>query len=238
MQKNVSDISIIGIISSPHRNGNSASLARKVLEGARSMGVNTEEIYLPDYSLDFCRGCMSCCSGEKCIINDDLNPIIEKIIGCDGMVLSSPTYGLSPNALMMNFMQRAGIYCVYRSALGGKYTVGVASAGRFGAKKVAKELSKFADGLFKAGYKVGVIGARGAEEGWGGVESYFPKAEELGKKLVRAIIKGKKYLHQGLFMKVLGALFMHKIMKKNLEKNRDGAMKGVYEYLLEKDIIT
>ena len=110
MVKEDRDYKIIGLISSPHRNGNSATLARKVLNSAEQMGIITEELYLPDFDLEYCRGCMSCCSGPKCIINDDLNYIVEKLMECDGMVLSSPTYGLAPNALMMNFLQRAGIY--------------------------------------------------------------------------------------------------------------------------------
>ena len=115
--------------------------------------------------------------------------------------------------------------------------VGIGTAGRFGAKKVAKELSQFADGLFKPGYKVGILGARGADNGWGGVEHYFPKAEKLGKKLALALLKQKKYPFQGLFIKLIGALFMHKIMKKNLQENKDGDMKGVYEFLYEKGIM-
>jgi hypothetical protein len=39
-------------------------------------------------------------------------------------------------------------------------------------------------------------------------------------------------------MKIIGTLFMHKIMKKNLQNNKDGAMKGVYEFLFEKGIIS
>ncbi|MHA2288572.1 MAG: flavodoxin family protein [Promethearchaeota archaeon] len=237
MVKENRDYKIIGLLSSPHKNGNSATLARKVLSSAEKMGIITEELYLPDYHIEFCRGCMSCCSGYECVINDDLNVIVQKLMESDGLVLSSPTYGLSPNAMMMNFLQRAGIYCVYRSALGGKYMVGIASAGRFGAKKVAKKLSQFADGLFRPGFKVGILGAKGAEDGWGGVKDYFPVAEVLGKNLALAILKQKKYPFQGLFMKVIGALFMHKIMKKNLINNRDGAMKGVYEFLFEEGLI-
>jgi len=39
-------IKIIGLCGSPHQNGNTAKLIRKVLEGARSMGAETEFISL------------------------------------------------------------------------------------------------------------------------------------------------------------------------------------------------
>ena len=39
-------IKVIGLCGSPHQNGNTAKLIRKVLEGAESMGAETEFILL------------------------------------------------------------------------------------------------------------------------------------------------------------------------------------------------
>jgi multimeric flavodoxin WrbA len=47
---------IIGVASSPHRNGNSVTLLREALKGAREAGAETEEIYLPDYDIQYCQG--------------------------------------------------------------------------------------------------------------------------------------------------------------------------------------
>jgi len=42
----MSAIKVIGLCGSPHQNGNTAKLIRKVLEGAESMGAETEFIPL------------------------------------------------------------------------------------------------------------------------------------------------------------------------------------------------
>ena len=54
---------IMGIASSPHRDGNSVTLLREALKGAQEAGAETEEIYLPDYDIRYCKGCMGCLGG-------------------------------------------------------------------------------------------------------------------------------------------------------------------------------
>ena len=59
---------IVGIASSPHRNGNSVGLLREALKGAQEAGAETEEVYLTDYDITYCKGCMSCLSTDRCAI--------------------------------------------------------------------------------------------------------------------------------------------------------------------------
>jgi multimeric flavodoxin WrbA len=232
--KKKSKIKITSIISSPHKEGNSATLARKAMISAREAGASTNEIYLPDYEIDFCHGCMKCLEKDGCILYDDLNLLRDELLESDGLIFSSPTYGLNPNAMMMNFLQRIGIYTAYRSALGGKFVAGISTAGGVGAKKVAKYLTESADGLFRYGKKVGYLGATGGKEE---LDKYYPKAEQLGKDLVEAIKKKKKYPFQNFMMKIISKLFLNRVMKENLEENKEGSMKGVYKYLKSNQII-
>jgi multimeric flavodoxin WrbA len=53
-------LKIIGIISSPRYQGNTATLAREALKGAAASGAEVEEIYLPNYKIEYCQGCMKC----------------------------------------------------------------------------------------------------------------------------------------------------------------------------------
>ena len=238
MNLNVNDqrdaISILAIISSPHRNGDSATLARNCLNQTEKLGAKVETIYLPDYELDYCHGCMSCLKIDGCVLNDALNEIREKILNAHGLILSSPSYGLNPNAMMMNFMQRIGLYNVYRSAFREKYVVGISTAGGVGANKVARNLSKFADGLFENGKRVGHLGAK---VGDGLKAKDIKSATKLGEKLYLAINQSKSYPLRGFVMKIAKSLFIKPLMKKNLEKNKDGKMKAVYNYVVENHVI-
>ncbi|MHA1916067.1 MAG: flavodoxin family protein [Promethearchaeota archaeon] len=225
---------MVGVISSPHPYGNSAKLAQNVLKGAKKMGAETEEIHLPDFNLKYCKGCLSCVSGNKCVLNDDLNYLRNVLLACDGIVISSPCYGIEPNALMMNFLQRIGIYTVYRSALKDKYVVGISTAGAIGAKKVAKQLTGITDGLFGGGCRTGILGVK---IGFKTVDRKLLKAQKLGKKLVHDISCKKKYYFQNLLSKFLRKIIISKVMKKNIEKNKTGRMSGVYLYLQENGIL-
>jgi hypothetical protein len=57
---------VIGIISSAHACSNSAVLVRESLKGASEKGAETKKIYLPEYDLEYCTGCLSCMKYGKC----------------------------------------------------------------------------------------------------------------------------------------------------------------------------
>ncbi|MBD3195510.1 MAG: flavodoxin family protein [Candidatus Lokiarchaeota archaeon] len=225
-------INIVTIISSPHRKGYSATLARKAMNAAKEEGVDVEEIYLLDYNIKYCSGCMNCVSGNKCTLGDELNLLRSKLEKAEGIIISSPTYALMPNAIMMNFIQRIGIYSAYRSSLAGKYIVGISTAGGVGSKKVAKYLTEITDGLFDLGYRSGILGVKVGHDDLKPED--LDQAADLGKKLIQDIITKRKFRFQKLFSKLLSIIVLKPIMKKNLKENGEKEMQGVYEYLKEK----
>ena len=151
---------IIGLYTSSTKNGNTAKLVKAAIESACECGADTEELYLNDYCIEYCRGCMSCMRIGSCIISDDFALLKEKLYNADGIILGSPSYGMRPTARMKNFIvDRLGMLSVYTSAFGSKYFAGISTAGGMGASKVAKELAKtFAIGFFKRGYVTGSFG--------------------------------------------------------------------------------
>lgn len=229
---------IIGIISSPHYNGSSAVVARQALKGAAEAGAEAEEIYLPNYKLEYCKGCFTCMSKGRCPINDDFEGLREKLYKADGIIISSPCYGLAPNAIMKNFLDRIGMYTVYTSALGGKYVAGISTAGAVGAKAVAKSHAGLVQGgIFKRGYATGILGVH---IGWDSVEKhpkYLEAAYSLGRKMVEDIKLGRKYPIQNLFNRALNALIVKKVFINNIRENKSGSMKAVYDNLAERGII-
>jgi multimeric flavodoxin WrbA len=85
---------IIGIIASPHKEGNTAWTVNKILEGAKEQGAETQSWYFSDLDIQPCRGCLCCHDGSDrgCSINDDMQELYGAIEHADALVLGSPVY--------------------------------------------------------------------------------------------------------------------------------------------------
>lgn len=97
---------------SPRKNGNTAQLLQRAMEGARDAGAEVEMVNLYDHSLNY-KGCMSCFAckikgGRKgvCSFKDDLLPILEKAVDADVLVCGTPVYCSYPSANLRAFMER------------------------------------------------------------------------------------------------------------------------------------
>jgi multimeric flavodoxin WrbA len=104
-------MNVIGINGSPRKKWNTATLVAKALEGAESLGATTELFHL--YDLDF-KGCISCFACKtrggksygKCVLNDDLAPVLEKIAAADALVIGSPIYFGTVTGETRSFLER------------------------------------------------------------------------------------------------------------------------------------
>jgi multimeric flavodoxin WrbA len=239
------NIKIIAVLGSPGRDGNTCVLARKVLEGAADSGAEIEELFLPDYRIDFCRGCISrniashCMATGSCNLKDDVNMLRQRLYNADGIVLASPSYGIMETARMKNFLvDRIGMYTAYTSGLGGKYFAGVSTCGGIGAKKVAKKLADhYVGGFHQRGYMSGYIGVTLANSRVETRPDELEKAYALGKKLVRDIESKRRYIFQHLLKRMINSVIVKKIILQNIYKNKDGSMKAVYADLVERNLI-
>ncbi|MDD4321020.1 MAG: flavodoxin family protein [Acidaminococcaceae bacterium] len=102
---------IIAINGSPRKNGNTATLLNKALEGAKEQGAETEIINLYDLNYKGCISCFACKrkggkSYGKCICADELLPILQKIEQADALILGSPIYLGIVTGEMRSFMER------------------------------------------------------------------------------------------------------------------------------------
>ena len=78
---------------SPRKGGNSDILCDEFAKGARSAGNEVEKIRMTEKKIAPCTGCYFCKNhGGRCAFNDDMGDILQKIIDCDVLVLSSPVY--------------------------------------------------------------------------------------------------------------------------------------------------
>lgn len=78
---------------SPRKGGNSDILCDEFMCGAIDAGNEVEKIRVTEKKIAPCSGCYFCKnSGGRCALNDDMADILQKIIDCDVLVLSSPVY--------------------------------------------------------------------------------------------------------------------------------------------------
>jgi len=128
---------ILGIVGSKRKNGNTSCLVQEAVGVAKKEGVETELIFLGDYSIQDCTGCEGCKDTFKCVINDDMQKIYPLLWEADGIILGSPTYFYNISADMKAFIDRCYSFEVFaendrscwlsiNEALGGKYAVVIA----------------------------------------------------------------------------------------------------------------
>jgi multimeric flavodoxin WrbA len=97
---------VIVISTSLRRGSNSEMLAGKFVEGALSAGNDVEKISLMGKNIQFCKGCMGCQKLGRCVIKDDVNDIMEKVLEADVVAWATPIYYYEMSGQMKTLIDR------------------------------------------------------------------------------------------------------------------------------------
>lgn len=97
---------VLGIVGSPRKLGNTHLMVKNVLAGAQTSGAETEIILLGELTIHECNGCHACWKTGRCVKNDDMNELYDKINCSDAIVFGTPVYWYGPTALMKAFLDR------------------------------------------------------------------------------------------------------------------------------------
>ena len=97
---------VLILSASPRRKGNSQILCDKFAEGAKSAGHQVKMIRLSDKKINFCKGCSVCRTTHRCVQDDDMAEILDKVVKADVIVLSTPVYFYIMNGQMKTFIDR------------------------------------------------------------------------------------------------------------------------------------
>lgn len=95
----------------PRKNGNTATLLDKAIEGAKAQGAETQLVNL--YDLDF-KGCISCFACKRkggpsygrCAVKDGLAPVLDAVEECDALLIGSPIYLSEVTGEVRSFLER------------------------------------------------------------------------------------------------------------------------------------
>ena len=97
---------ILAICGSPRRNGNTALLLNKAVEGARDAGAQVDEVVLRDLKMSPCLEIYGCLKTGRCAIKDDFQGLYDQILECRGLILASPIFFYTVSAHTKILMDR------------------------------------------------------------------------------------------------------------------------------------
>jgi multimeric flavodoxin WrbA len=102
---------VLGISTSPRKDGNTALLIKTIFGELEQHGIETELLQVAGQPVRGCRACYACFKNRdhKCVIKDDfINDYIAKMEAADGIILGSPTYFADVNTEMKALIDRVG----------------------------------------------------------------------------------------------------------------------------------
>lgn len=91
---------------SPRVNGCTATALDEMIGIFNEEGVDTELIQVGNKDIRGCIACGRCGEIGKCVFDDLVNEVAEKLDKADGLVVGCPVYYGSPNGTMLSFLDR------------------------------------------------------------------------------------------------------------------------------------
>lgn len=203
-------MNLLAVMGSPRKEKATDTLVDKAVEGAVSAnpGLEVRKIVLADHDIRYCRNCLACRDRRTdgpyspCSIRDDMDRLHEDVLASDLLIFGTPLHMGHVTSLMMTFLER--ICWTFAKPEGKVLTISACPVPR--SKKDRKSVTILTNGVVPPLYRrfcddasplirqtvkdslngrtVGDLYA-GNIEGRG-VERYFDRAFNLGRKLARA----------------------------------------------------
>jgi multimeric flavodoxin WrbA len=156
---------VLGIVGSKRKHGNTSCLVQEALKEIKKHKIETELIFLGDYTINDCIGCEGCKDTYKCVIKDDMQKIYPLLSEADAIILGSPTYFYNVTADVKAFIDRCYCYEVFaeddrsvwvstNEALGGKFALVIAICEQHHEKDMGFTAETMTLSLESLGYRV------------------------------------------------------------------------------------
>ncbi|HEY1405667.1 MAG TPA: flavodoxin family protein, partial [Spirochaetota bacterium] len=82
-------MNVISLFGSPRATSNSSALTNHFLSKMEEKGAHVERFYLNKMNYRGCQGCMGCKgASDRCVLKDDLAPVLDRMKDVDLLVLS------------------------------------------------------------------------------------------------------------------------------------------------------
>ncbi|NNG00249.1 MAG: flavodoxin family protein [Desulfobacteraceae bacterium] len=98
---------VLHISGSPRKDGISTGLAQLFLARIGQQGATIDSFELNRMQYQGCQGCYACKTGsERCVLNDELAPVLDELFRTDLVVISTPVYFSDVSGQLKCFIDR------------------------------------------------------------------------------------------------------------------------------------
>lgn len=175
---------VLILSSSPRKGGNSDLICNEFMRGAKESGHDVEKIFIAQKKINYCTGCGVCNSTHKCVQNDDMAEILNKMILADTIVLATPVYFYSINGQLKTLIDRTVPRYTEISNKEFYYIMTAADTNKNMLNRTIETIRGFTEDCLLGAKEKGIIYGIGA---WGKGEikntPAFSEAYEMGKNL-------------------------------------------------------
>ncbi len=114
----MNQLKVLAINGSYRDDGITDQVVRIALETLESAGFAIENVNLREHPIEFCLNCRECTqqpgsSPGRCVLDDGMAALIEKIEDADSYILAAPTNFSSVTAIFKRFMERLVAYAYW-----------------------------------------------------------------------------------------------------------------------------
>ncbi len=132
---------VLLINGSPNEMGCTYTGLKEMEKIFKNSNVETEILYLGKKAISGCIACTKCRTIGKCVFDDEVNKIGERLEEFDGIVVGSPVYYAGPSAQVTAFLDR--LFYSYGKKMAGKLGTSFVSCRRGGASAAFDRLNKY-----------------------------------------------------------------------------------------------
>jgi multimeric flavodoxin WrbA len=98
--------SVLAVLGSPRRGGNTDILAAEFLGGAAAAGFEPRFIIPTDLGMSPCDGMNQCFKTGRCVIQDGMNEAYEDVLSASHILVATPVYFMGPPGSLKSFIDR------------------------------------------------------------------------------------------------------------------------------------
>lgn len=134
-------LKVLMINGSPHVDGSTAIALNEMVKIFTRNDIDTEIVQIGNKDIRGCVACGGCGKLGRCVFEDEVNVIAEKLKEADGLVIGTPVYYASANATVVALLDRLFYSIDFDTAM--KVGATVAAARRGGITATFDEINKY-----------------------------------------------------------------------------------------------
>lgn len=132
---------VLLINGSPNEHGCTYTALKEIADTLLKNDVESEILYLGKKPVAGCIACGKCYHTGRCVFDDKVNEVLEKLDEYNGIVVGSPVYYAGPTGQLCAFLDR--LFFCSEARMAGKLAASVVSCRRGGASAAFDRLNKY-----------------------------------------------------------------------------------------------